>query len=52
MSDEVQTAPIEPSARSSLAGQGLRFDLVPRDEESFNHWVQAVGRGFHGPVIA
>ena len=52
MSHEVQTTPIDETARANLARQGLRFDLLPRDENSFNHWVQAVGRGFLGPIIA
>jgi len=51
MSDEVQTTPIDETARNNLAGQGLRFDLLPRDDESFDQWVQSVGRGFLGPII-
>ena len=52
MTDQVRTTPIDEKARAELAQQGLRFDLLPRDDESFNRWLQAVGRGFHGPIIA
>ncbi len=49
MSDDAKHHPIDATAASSLAANGLRFGLLESSDESFDPWFQAMTRGFHGP---
>jgi predicted acetyltransferase len=51
MVDDVHSTPIDPTATENLAGQGLRFTLLVSSDETFEPWFQAMGRGFHGPIV-
>ncbi|MDQ1546078.1 MAG: hypothetical protein QOH69_982 [Actinomycetota bacterium] len=50
MADDVHDTPIDPTATKNLGDQGLRFTLLKSSDETFEPWLQAMGRGFHGPV--
>ena len=51
MSDEVQDTAIDATAEAAYAKQGLRFTLLTATDEGYPAWYQAMGRGFHGPIV-
>ena len=51
MADDAHSTPIDPTATKNLAEQGLRFTLLVSSDDAFEPWFQAMGRGFHGPIV-
>jgi predicted acetyltransferase len=49
MSDKVHSTPIDATAKTALAKQGLQFVLLESSDDEFEPWFQAMVRGFHGP---
>jgi predicted acetyltransferase len=48
-----QQLPIDPRSRSTLAADGLRFDLVDTSDAAvFGAWLQSSTRGFHGGQLS
>lgn len=49
MSPDYLELPIDETARTALAGQGLRMELLDTsDPAAFERWMQVDSRGFHG----
>ena len=52
MGFDIHKSPIDATSARALADRDLRFDLLDTgDIAAYDSWLQAVTRGFHGPVL-
>lgn len=53
MTNDFAEHPVDKTSAASLAQSGLRYGLVDTsDRRSFEDWLQADSRGFHGPTMS